>query len=235
LAPFHHLENKAACIQLANYLPVENQKDVLESPFFSLPNSNNLVLDFDIAYRKKSNVASHRDTLMVLLRTICEGDFDTLAVLAGDDLASVGAFAFNFVPTSSEDWKKLEFSLNNYANQEVQILFQTINRAGNHLYIDHFRIYETGNEPLNIESLLLPEISVYPNPTKNKFVYEIINNYFYTPQKLFIMNTMGQILNVIETTGQKTIVDVSGFLPGVYLISGVFDGISYTSKLIKEY
>lgn len=235
LAPFHHLENKAACIQLANYSPVSNQKDLLESPFFSLPSSSNLVLDFDIAYRKKSNVASHRDTLLVLLKNSCASDFDTLAILAGDDLASVGAFAFNFVPTTSVDWKKMEFNLNNYANQDIQIVFQTINRAGNHLYIDHFRIYESGNEPLSVVNFLAPEISLYPNPTKNKFVYEIKNNYFYAPQKLLITNAMGQVLNVMETTGQKTTVDMSGFVPGVYFISSIFDGLVYTNKLIKEY
>jgi hypothetical protein len=128
----------------------------------------------------------------------------------------------------------MEFSLNDYLNQDVQIVFQSINRAGNNIYIDNFRIYEAGNEPVGFTAFAIPEIVLYPNPTKNKFVYEIKNTYFYQPQKMTISNAMGQVLYQTMVVENRTTIDLSTFLPGVYFITIEIEGVPYTQRIIKE-
>jgi len=233
-APFHHSDNHAAVIQLTNYSPSTNQRDALISPIFALSTSGEFILDFDICYRKKSNISSHFDTLFVFIQFDCDGTKDTIATLFGNELAYTTSAWPNFIPESAEHWKHFEFILNDYVNQEISVVFESVNRAGNHIYLDNFKIYEFNNPPVEIVDLLLPEFFVYPNPVLNKFAISLNNVQFYEPLNLEISNMMGQTIKneTIHQTNQ--IIDVSDFSSGIYFVSILVNGNKLMQRFVIE-
>ena len=233
-APHHHSANQAAAIQLTNYSPAANQRDELVSPIFNIPSSGEITLDFDLSYRRRSAIANHQDTLYVFVQSGCAGTRDTLVMLAGTELAVVSSAFPNFVPVNSEDWKKLEFNLNAYHGEEIVVVFQSVNRAGNHLYVDHFRIYENSNPPLEIADLDAPEIVIYPNPALNKFAIDIKNVQFYEPLNLSITNLLGQTIKTVTIQNTDQSVDVSDLSSGVYLVQISIHSNIYTTRLVIE-
>jgi bacillopeptidase F len=234
LAPHHHPNNQAAVIQLTNYSPVGNQRDELISPIFNIPNSGEIVLDFDLCYRKRSNIASHQDTLYIFVQNGCDGPRDTLTMLTGNELAVIPNAYPNFVPVNSNDWKHLVFSLNAYHGTYKSIVFETVNRAGNHIYIDHVRVYEINNPPLSQEEGLLPHLVIYPNPTLNKFAFEIKNVELYEPLNMIITNVLGQTIKTILVHDSNQIVDVSDLTSGVYFVQLIINGNMTTTRLVIE-
>lgn len=217
-APFHHNENRAATIQLTNYNPAQNQRDELQSPFFVIPQIGEITMDFDLCYRRRSGIASHQDTLRIFLQKYCAGTRDTLTTLAGESLAVIPSPNPNFTPQSMDDWKKLSFDLSDYYGQEIQIVFESTNRAGNHIYLDNFRIFEAQNPPLGIPHQNEPEITIYPNPSKEKFVIEINNVQFYQPISLSILNIFGQKIEDMIMTSNRYLLDLNNQASGVYFV-----------------
>jgi subtilisin family serine protease len=234
LAPHHHSANQAAVIQLTNYSPSANQRDELVSPIFNIPSSGEITLDFDLSYRRRSAIANHQDTLYVFIQSGCAGSRDTLVMLAGTELAVVSSAFPNFVPVNSDDWKKMEFNLNAYHGEEIVVVFQSVNRAGNHLYMDHFRIYENTNPPLEIANFDAPEIQIYPNPALNKFAIDIKNVQFYVPLNLSITNLLGQTIKTVTIQNTNQSVYVSGLADGVYIVQINIHGNIYTTRLVIE-
>jgi len=233
-APHHHSENQAAAIQLTNYSPAANQRDELVSPIFNIPNSGEITLDFDLSYRRRSAISNHQDTLYLLIQNGCVGTRDTLVMLAGTELAVVSSAFPNFVPVSSADWKKMEFNLNAYHGEDLVVVIQSVNRAGNHIYLDHFRIYESANPPLGINSPSSPELLIYPNPTLNKFAIEIKNVQFYEPMKLNLTNLLGQTIKTVYIQNSNQNVDVSDLPSGVYFVQVQIHDNIYITRLVIE-
>lgn len=217
VAPSNHVDNKAAAIQLTNYNPAGNQRDELQSPLFLIPASGEVLCDWNLSYRKRSGISSHLDTLYVLVQHGCNGTRDTLAVLAGDNLAVITSPFPNFIPQNESDWRNFEYDLSDYHESEIQIVFQTVNRAGNNLYIDNFRIYESQNPPLSLGTLLAPEIQVYPNPSKENFVFEIKNVQLYASYQLTIFNILGHKIEDIIMDSNRFLLEFNHQPPGVYL------------------
>lgn len=233
-APLHHAENKAAAIQLSNYSPASNQRDELQSPLFLLPANGNIQCDWDLSYRRRSGIASHQDTMHVMIQLGCDGSRDTLATLSGENLAVVASAYPNFVPQNSGDWKKLNFDLNNYLGQEVQLIFESVNRAGNHIYIDNFRIFESMNPPLALPDVIGHELIIYPNPGKEKFVFEIKNFQLYTPYKVQIYNVLGQKMEEFSMNGEKYLLDFSNQPSGIYFVLFENDQNSILNRIVKQ-
>lgn len=234
LAPHHHPNNQAAAIQLTNYSPANNQRDELVSPIFDMPSSGQIVMDFDLSYRKRSGIASHQDTLYIFIQQGCNGMRDTLVMLSGNELAVSNSAFPNFVPSNSEDWKRLEFVMNDYYAEDITVVFESVNRAGNHIYIDNFRIYETNNPPVSLLDQELPIVEIYPNPTLNKFVIEIKNVQFYQSLNLEITNVLGQTIKTVLIENANQMVDVTNLSSGVYFIQLNINGTKTTTRLVIE-
>jgi hypothetical protein len=140
----------------------------------------------------------------------------------------------NFVPQNSDDWRKFEFDLSMYANQEVQIIFESVNRAGNHLYIDNFRIFENNNPPVGMEDFSMPEIVIFPNPSKEKFAFEINNVEFYQNVTLTILNIFGQKIEVVNLDSNRYLLDFSDKPAGVYLAAIEFEEQRLIYRIVKQ-
>lgn len=232
-APFHHSENNAATINLTNYNPAANQRDELQSPLFLLPNSGELICEWDLSYRKRSGISSHQDTLFVLIQSGCAGARDTLAMLAGDNLAFTTSSFPNFVPENETHWKKFEYNLEAYYGEEIQVIFESVNRAGNHIYIDNFKIYEAQNPPVGLETLTQPLLTVYPNPTSEKFAFEINNVQFYEPYQLRIFNVFGQKIEDVTLHSNRYLLDFHNQPAGIYIAIIDFGDNRISHRLVK--
>ena len=81
-------------------------------------------------------------------------------------------------------------------------------------------IQETSNEN---------NIAVYPNPTNDKIEIE-------SPKKsnIEIINAQGHIIEKVKTSNMKTIVDLTKYSSGVYIIKAKTDKVIVTKKFIKE-
>jgi subtilisin family serine protease len=233
-APFHHDNNNAAVIQLSNYSPASNQRDALFSPVFSIPSSGEIILDFERSYRRRSSISSHQDTLYVMIQNGCSGTQDTLIMLAGTDLAVLSSPSPNFVPSNQDDWKKTEFSLNAYRGQEIGVVFESVNRAGNHIYIDNFRIYESTTLPLKTMEFEPMDIVVFPNPTANKFAVDLKNVQLYNSGTLTMTNMLGQNVKTIKISNKTEIIDVSDLSGGIYWIQVRFHDNILTKRIVID-
>ncbi len=233
VAPHHHPENRAAVIQLPNYSPTNNQRDELRSPRFQIPQEGEIRCTWDVSYRRRSTIASHQDTLYFMLMSDCFGPRDTLTTLAGESLAVIPSPNPNFIPQNSNDWKTMEFDLNAYRGQEIQFIFQSVNRAGNNIYIDNFRIFEAQNPPLGTVSQPEPELLIYPNPSSEKFVFELNNVQFYEPYELKIFNVLGQQVEDITMQNNRYLLDLSKQPSGIYTVVLDVAGHLKSYRLVK--
>jgi len=69
-------------------------------------------------------------------------------------------------------------------------------------------------------------VNIFPNPAKDNIEITGINH-----GKIQILNTLGQVVYTSEITNTKTVVDISGFLSGIYTISIKTNNDIITKKL----
>jgi hypothetical protein len=77
------------------------------------------------------------------------------------------------------------------------------------------------------------ELSVYPNPTNGKVVLELPE-----PEKVYtleITDITGTVLYSKETNGEKSIMDLNGYPPGIYYLRITGNDYETVTKVIKQY
>lgn|GEM_PF-551511 len=86
----------------------------------------------------------------------------------------------------------------------------------------------------------LPDIKLYPNPTKGQFIIELhLSNNIITNAKIELVNMIGQTVYT-QTAGiadgklQKSISISSSFSPGIYMLKITVNNKIYSAKLIYE-
>ena len=102
------------------------------------------------------------------------------------------------------------------------------------IYGDSGRIHKTTNYNritlLNEKKLHIPKMVLSPNPTQSSF--SISNSLCHDISQLRIYNQKGQLVKQISKPCHET--DVSDFKSGVYVISGMYKGKMFSSKLIVQ-
>ena len=73
--------------------------------------------------------------------------------------------------------------------------------------------------------------NVYPNPTNGVFTIELDNNVKYD---VTVNNVLGQTVYTTSTTSMNTIIDLSNFEKGIYIIELKNNTSAYTEKVIIE-
>ena len=87
----------------------------------------------------------------------------------------------------------------------------------------------TVNEPVGMETIRYKEISLYPNPVKQKIYLKSVENI----QNVKIYDLTGKI--VIEKAGLiGNEIDISNLFSGVYIVNINTENDSFTTKIIKE-
>lgn len=153
--------NTSARMNFYGYAP-QNQKDMLISPWISMPASGPVHLFFDYAYKFVNS--SKRDSLLIKVSTDCGINFQTVAAFPGDSLNTVpSGFSGNFTPSEPGHWRTRAVNLSAFAmGQPILIAFYTSNRGGANLYIDNVHVTASGvSIPQNTS---ISDFSLWPNP-----------------------------------------------------------------------
>jgi subtilisin family serine protease len=230
-------ENRALHFNFYNYRPRAGQIDDALMPQVSLPDTGQIYLEFNYAYKKRMEYV-FKDTLQVLISTDCGISFDSIIYQnSGEDMASVEGNASNtqFIPVSINDWDTVKLDLNYWRGEDVIIAFRAINDNGSRLYIDNIALtVEAGTDFAN-QYHTNPYILVYPNPAVEQVVVECSQ-----------ISSRGDIINVYNISGEivstkqiksnifKHNLSFKGLPSGVYLIQYISDTYVLNSKIIVK-
>lgn len=78
------------------------------------------------------------------------------------------------------------------------------------------------------------QVNVYPNPAQQEFYIELPDEN-YTIKKIFIQNTNGQVIRIIQPASDQEKFEVSNLVPGIYFLAFEFsNGFRVTERLIIE-
>lgn len=189
--------------------------DEITSPSISLPtivSTDTLTLSFDIAYQKRSN--TFQDSLKIFASVNCGNNYPFLLYAAnGTEISTWDVVTPDFVPSLPEHWRREYISITGLESGSMfRFKFHGWNKRGNQLYIDNIRL-ESGAITNTHNNVNLSEIKIFPNPA-NSFI-----NILNAENSVFeIYNLIGKLIQSGKINSNNQSVDISGLLPGFYLI-----------------
>lgn len=140
--------------------------DNLITPSFKISTVKNPVLQFKVAFAKKTSTSE--DKLTIYYSYTCGQFWSIFNVQNVNDLNSVNNTVFgDFKPKESE-WKDIEVSLPNFvkSRDNVRFKFEFKSGGGNNIYLDDFKV----RNATGIDEFKSIPFKVYPNPAN-----EVIN------------------------------------------------------------
>lgn len=78
------------------------------------------------------------------------------------------------------------------------------------------------------------KIRIYPNPTKGALRICIVGNSLDNQVPLRLFNSNATLLTQKNWDGQETLLDLSNFPSGIYILSILIEGINKEFKVVKE-
>jgi len=222
--------NRALFIDFYNYLPREGQLDDAWSPRVHVPDTGSTSLSFVYAYKKRMETL-FKDSLIVLVSTDCDGNFNSeLWRIGGVDMATVSGNAGNngFTPQTEADWDTVTIGLNQFKNNDIVVCLRTRNDDGGTLYIDDFKIEVQSTSGIESPIQSKPYLAVYPNPATECLF--IASNSDLHSSTITIYDTGGRLVFEIPAGTLAGAELGIGFLqPGMYFIQ-LDDGESLLQK-----
>lgn len=129
-------------------------------------------------------------------------------------------------------WISLDIPLSNFnaingANRNDLVQFVISSDLGTVFYDN---LYLHKNTVLATTDFNLAKVNMYPNPTKNTFTIEAKS----TIQSVSVLNMLGQQIMVTSPNAVSTVIDLSAYQSGVYIVKTNVDGNVSSSRIIKE-
>ena len=210
----------AAFVNLAQYVPAQNQRDGLLTKRLTLPTaipiSGQIGLGFHVAYQYRG-IGVLSDTLSVFISEDCGVSFTKVYEKYGQMLATTSSSGKFFVPQNDSEWRRELINLNSFVGKEVVIKFETTNRHGNTIYVDNISVYVGSVDPFSVDELQRSAFHLYPNPAHEVLTIELANVDLIGIVK--IVDTRGTLVGRFEIDDLKTKIDVSDLAAGVYIIT----------------
>lgn len=227
--------NKALHFNFYNYRPRAGQIDDALMPQVSLPDTGQIYLEFNYAYKKRMEYV-FKDTLQVLISTDCGVSFDTVIYQnSGENMATVEGNASNtqFIPESVNDWDTVTIDLNYWKGEEIIVAFRAINDNGSRLYIDNISLRVEAGTDFAEQYQTNPYILVYPNPAVEQVVVEC-SQISSRGDKINVYNISGELISTkqINSNNFKHNLSFKGLPSGVYVIQYMSDTYVSNSKII---
>jgi len=171
--------NTAIRMDYYGYNVAPGPLDQLISPPFNLVGYNSVFLSFEHAYIRRYEQIT--DSLIIYASEDC-GTSWTRVFAIGED--GTGVFQthpvtiLSFIPESPADWCGavgnpgcFMIDLTAWAGKSnVKIMFESVHRRGNGLYLDNIMLTET--VATDLQTAVRSDLRVYPNPGKGPFVIE---------------------------------------------------------------
>jgi hypothetical protein len=159
--------------------------------------------------------------------------FSNHAAQAGE----TNALLLTNLPTIAGSWVSLDVALSTFTpqspvgtpslNREALKEFTIQSNLGN-VYIDN--IYFHKNTVLSSDSFTASKVKLYPNPTSNVLNIESLG----TIQTISVYNVLGQEVINKALNSSSTALDVSSLNSGIYVVKTVVDGVTSSTKFIKQ-
>ena len=83
---------------------------------------------------------------------------------------------------------------------------------------------------MSSDSFTTSKVKLYPNPTSNILNVECVG----TIQNIAVYNVLGQEVINKELNSTSTALDVSSLNSGIYVVKTVVDGVTSSTKFIKQ-
>ncbi len=205
------------CIQVAgfDYWPGGAEDDLIVS--IDTENLAEASISFDVSYVKYA--PNYSDSLEVLVRTSCEGTYESVFFKGGDDLATGPDFTdAPFTPTA-EQWRNEVIDLTDYlGHEDVSIAFRFHSGWGQHIYLDNINLSseEIVEPPISIEEEEEAILQFYPNLiSKGQSVYCYSNSNDRVEVELF--NAKGKSVYRGQFTGRENI-NLGDLSDGIYML-----------------
>lgn len=88
--------------------------------------------------------------------------------------------------------------------------------------------------PIGVSDYILPnQVAIYPNPS-GSMVYLEMQSMARKESRIRVTSMSGMVMSDISGTGNRTLLDVHTWAPGIYVVHVYVDGRMITKKLIKE-
>ncbi len=139
------------------------------------------------------------------------------------------------LPTTEGSWVSLDIPLSSFTaqgspaslNREALKEFTIQSNLGN-VYIDN--IYLHKNTTMSTDSFAVSNVKLYPNPTSNVLNIESLG----AIQTISVYNVLGQEVINKALNSTSTSLDVSSLNSGIYVVKTVVDGVTSSTKFIKQ-
>jgi len=231
----------AARMNFYNYNVAVGRRDQLISPPMNLENYTTAYLSFEHAYIRRYPQIT--DSLLIYVSTDCGLTWTKVADFGDDTNGSFETMpvaVYETEPLTSDDWCNGPenpvcnvLNISQFTgNDNVRIMFETVHRRGNNLFIDNITVSPTiGVKDLDIQAI--HGISIYPNPGNNYFLLrsgaEIKN-----PTVQVISSNGKQVFKIKMTTGTEWTLN-TGLLPaGLYVLRVISENNVWDEKLIVK-
>ena len=189
-------------------------------------------LSFFVSYAPHTS-ANNTETLRVLISSDCGHTFQPFIQRVGAGLAYPRASQVdNFIPTSDDQWKLINFSLTNYDTVESAIFrFDVETRGGNSVYLDDINIGRFVSSVIDVQSL---GMSIFPNPSESDVTIRLEKEQWI--HSVVIRDCVGKVVDIQEMNifSSSTRFKNKKNLKGLYLISVNTSLGKSTSSIIFE-
>jgi PKD repeat protein/photosystem II stability/assembly factor-like uncharacterized protein len=213
-----------------------NQRDNLISPAFNLSGLDEPHLTFNYAY---TNRFAFRDSLIIKVSEDCGETWQRIYANGPDGnggFETTEQMLTPFNPSMDEHWCGIGYgadcislNLEDFAGaQNVKIMFQSMNKYGNNLYISDIEI--TSPTSIHSGNMTAEDFTIQPNPNEGRFTIKTYRDGVFD---LKIFDPKGQIVKTGEITGE-TEIDISRFNKGIYLIKISNQNESWTEKVVIQ-
>lgn len=233
--------NKVARMNFFNYSAAPGRRDQLISPPVNLKGYQNASLQFRHSYIRRYEGIT--DSLIIYISDDCGTSWSRLAAFGENGTGNFQTHAIedvNYVPVSADDWCNApgnpecnDIDLSPWLGKEnVKIMFETLHRRGNNLYLDDI----TFNTRIGVKENDLPKISglsIWPNPGNNVFHLQSLKE-LNNPQ-VFIYTSSGKaVLKNNLSKGNNWVIQTGKLPAGVYLFRVISTEGTWEEKLIVK-
>jgi bacillopeptidase F len=223
--------NRSAYIKLSNYSPLSSQKDQMISPAFIIPDSNDVSMNFQLAY----HYSGLADTLKITATDDCGATYSFNLYKKQGSLLNTTTSSSSFTPSQASDWKLETIDISQLRNKKVIFNIESVNRHGSNLFIDNLHIYAGNNiSTNNIDDQIL--LKVYPNPANEMITIDFKEN-IQQNISIEVIDMLGKRLFKTELENQKEgkfNIDISDFESGMYFVKYSNNKSSKFVKIVKK-
>lgn len=215
---------------LGEYLPRAQQKDLLITPLLEIPDSGSLFISFDYSYQAKASFFN--DSLIVSASDDCGITFPYKIYGKGKSDMNTHNTGVS-VPELPLHWKNETIDISSLVgSSELLFKINTVNDFGGNLFLDNFSVQK--GSPVGINETYKPIIEVFPNPVNGQAVLKTEGFAQYQAELRIYQITGKLIMDRIIKTNETTILNISHFINGPYLMLICQDGNCYNKLIIKQ-